>query len=145
MADINGIVQTVLFSCLLIAASVWDLRKRIIPNSICILIALTGLIDFSPVKFWGILAALPLLIAALIKEGGMGGGDIKITAASAFVLGLPAGIAGLTFALSTMLFWHLSLRAVCKTKQRKPSVAKETAFPLAPFLGIGFMLAAIFK
>ena len=143
--EANGIAQAVPFSCLLMAASVWDLRKRIIPDSICILIALTGLINFSPVKFLGILAALPLLIAALIKEGGMGGGDIKLTAASGFVLGLPAGIAGLILALSMVLFWHLSLRVACKIKRRKPSVAKETAFPLAPFLGIGFMIAAIFK
>ena len=143
--EANGIAQAVLFSSLLLAVSVWDLRKRIIPDSICLLIALAGLIDFSPANFLGVLAALPLLIAALIKEGGIGGGDIKLTAASGFVLGLPAGIAGLIFALSMVLFGHLSLRVACKIKRKKPSVAKETAFPLAPFLGIGFMIAAIFK
>lgn len=143
--EANGIAQAVLFCCLLMAVSAWDIRKRIIPDRICILIALTGLIDFSPVKFFGILAALPLLIAALIKEGGIGGGDIKLAAVSGFVLGLPAGTAGLIFALSMVLFWYLSLRVVYKIKRRKPSVAKETAFPLAPFLGLGFMIATIFQ
>lgn len=51
--EVNNTLQTVLFSFLLIAASVWDIRKRIIPDSTCILIALTGLIDFSPVNFFG--------------------------------------------------------------------------------------------
>ena len=46
--EANGIAQAVLFSFLLMAASVWDLRKRIIPDSICLLIALTGLKSISP-------------------------------------------------------------------------------------------------
>ena len=78
----DSTLQAVLFFCLLLAASVWDLRKRIIPDSICLLIALTGLIDFSPVNLLGVLAALPLLLAALYKPEGIGGGDIKLTAAA---------------------------------------------------------------
>ena len=70
----DSTLQAVLFFCLLLAASVWDLRKRIIPDSICLFIALTGLINFSPVRLWGVLAALPLLIAALCKPEGIGGG-----------------------------------------------------------------------
>ena len=83
----DSTLQAVLFFCLLLAASVWDLRKRIIPDSICLLIALTGLIDFSPVNLLGVLAALPLLLAALYKPEGIGGGDIKLTAAAGMVLG----------------------------------------------------------
>ena len=78
----DSIAGAVLFFCLLLAASVWDLRKRIIPDSICLMIALTGLMDFSPVRLLGVLAALPLLIATLYKPEGIGGGDIKLTAAA---------------------------------------------------------------
>ena len=91
----DSTLQAVLFFCLLLAASVWDLRKRIIPDSLCLLIALTGLINFSPVRLWGVLAALPLLIAALIRPECMGGGDIKLTAAAGFVLGFWRGIWGM--------------------------------------------------
>lgn len=83
----NGIVSA-LFSCLLIVASVWDIRKRIIPDTICIAIAVVDLFNFYSCKLLGVLITLPFLIAALIKEGSMGGGDIKLLAVSGFALGL---------------------------------------------------------
>lgn len=143
--EVNSSTQVVLFCCLLIAASVWDVRKRIIPDVLCVAVLLTGMMNFTPDRVFGVLLGFPLLIAALIKEGGMGGGDIKLTAASGFVLGLPAGAAGLILALLAMLFYHLSLRIICKVRRIKPFAAKETALPMAPFLGLGFMLAILFK
>lgn len=68
----NDIASAVLFFCLWAIASVWDIRKQIILDSLCVLIALTGLLTFYPAKLFGILLCLPFLIAALIKEGGMG-------------------------------------------------------------------------
>lgn len=103
--EANGIAQAALFSSLLLAASVWDLRKRIIPDSICLLIALAGLIDFSPANFLGVLAALPLLIAALYKPDSIGGGDIKLTATAGIVLGFWGCTAGLTLGLMASLFF----------------------------------------
>lgn len=143
--EANSTVQTMLFFCLLFAASVWDIRKRIIPDVICAAILLTGMMSFTPDKAFGVLLGLPLLIAALIKEGGMGGGDIKLTAASGFVLGFPSGVAGLIIALVAVLFYHLGLRIIHKAGQKKPPVAKETAVPMAPFLSVGFILASIFN
>ena len=78
----DGVVQAALFCCLLFAYSIWDIRKRIGPDTLNVLIFCTGLPTFTPDKLAGILAALPLLIAALIREDGMGGGDIKLTAAA---------------------------------------------------------------
>ena len=139
----NSIAQAVLFSCLLLAVSVWDLRKRIIPDSLCILIALTGLLTFAPVKLLGILLGLPLLIAALIKEGGVGGGDIKLTAASGFVLGLPLGCAGLVLGLTAAVLWHLAIKVRRSLQAKSQPAAARTALPLAPFLSIGFIAATI--
>lgn len=138
-------VQTVLFCCLIFAASVWDICKRTIPDVICLSILLTGFVDFNAYKAFGVLLGFPLLIAALVKEGGMGGGDIKLTAASGFVLGLPSGFVGLIIALIAVLFYHIGLRIIRKARQKKLTVAKETAVPMAPFLSVGFMLAAIFN
>ncbi|MEA4822200.1 MAG: A24 family peptidase [Erysipelotrichales bacterium] len=139
----NSIAQAVLFSCLLMAASVWDLRKRIIPDSICLLIALTGLIDFSPVKLLGILAALPLLIAALLKEGGIGGGDIKLTAAAGIVLGFWGCVAGLTLGLMASLFFYLSAQAIRRLRKLEPQKAAQASLPMAPFLSLGFLAVTI--
>ena len=70
------VLRAALFISLLLAAAASDLKSRTIPYSVCILLTLTGLIYFSPVRLWGALAALPLLIAALCKPEGIGGGDI---------------------------------------------------------------------
>ena len=113
--EVNNTLQTVLFSFLLIAASVWDIRKRIIPDSTCILIALTGLIDFSPVNFLGILAALPFLTAALCKPDSIGGGDIKFTAAAGLAIGFWGCVVGLILGLTASSFYILN-QAIRKLK-----------------------------
>ena len=141
----NGIAQAVLFFCLLLSASVWDLRKRIIPDSICLMIVLTGLIDFSPVRLWGILAALPLLIAALIKEGGIGGGDIKLTAAAGMVLGFWGCTAGLLLGLTLSLFFYFIEQLIRRLRRLEPQKASQAALPMAPFLSLGFFAVTILK
>lgn len=141
--EANGITQAMLFSSLLMAASVWDLRKRIIPDSICLLIALAGLIDFSPAKFLGILAVLPLLIAALYRPGGIGGGDIKITAAAGIVLGFWGCMVGLTLGLMASLFFYLSSQIIRRLRKLEPQKAAQASLPMAPFLSLGFLAVTI--
>ena len=104
-SDLPLILQGDLFIALLLAASLWDLHNRIVPDSLSLGIALTGLLAFEPEKLFGILAAVPFLLAALVL-GGMGGGDIKLIAASGLVLGfhksIVAMIIGLTEKMSTL-------------------------------------------
>lgn len=141
--EANGIAQAVLFSSLLLASSVWDLRKRIIPDSICLLIALAGLIDFSPANFLGVLAALPLLIAALYKPDGIGGGDIKLTAAAGIVLGFWGCTAGLTLGLMASLFFYFWAQAIRRFRELEPQKAAQVSLPMAPFLSLGFLAVTI--
>ena len=61
-------MQAFLFLTALAAASAVDCRKRTIPDFLCLLTAAAGLISFSPAQFFGVLAALPLLIAALLFQ-----------------------------------------------------------------------------
>jgi leader peptidase (prepilin peptidase)/N-methyltransferase len=143
--EANGIAQAMLFSFLLIAASVWDLRRRIIPDSICILIALMGLIDFSPIRLLGVLAALPLLAAALCKPEGIGGGDIKLTAAAGIVLGFWGCTAGLIFGLTASLLFYLLVQTVRRLRRLESQKASQAALPMAPFLSLGFFIVTIMK
>lgn len=143
--EVNGIAQVVLFSFLLIAASVWDLRKRIIPDRICILIALTGLIDFSPVRLLGVLVAFPMLTAALCKPEGIGGGDIKLTAAAGIVLGFWGCTAGLIFGLAASLLFYLLVQTVRRLRRLESQKASQAALPMAPFLSLGFFIVTIMK
>ena len=139
----DSTLQAVLFFCLLLAASVWDLRKRIIPDSLCLLIALTGLINFSPVRLWGVLAALPLLIAALCKPEGIGGGDIKLTAAAGMVLGFGGCTSGLLLGLTASLFFYLINHLVRRLRKLEPQKASQASLPMAPFLSLGFLAVII--
>lgn len=144
------VIQAALFTALLLAASVIDARRRIIPDSICALVALTGLICcpaqiyssgavLSPARISGILTALPLLAAAVLKPGSIGGGDIKLTAAAGFVLGFGGGAAGLAGGLAAMLLFFAG-RQIIGYKNRKET---EAALPMAPFLSAGFTAAYI--
>ncbi|MDD4121917.1 MAG: A24 family peptidase [Eubacteriales bacterium] len=133
--------QAAIFFILLLAASVCDIRKRIIPDELNAMILCTGLLTFAPVKLAGLLLGLPLFIAALLREGGMGGGDIKFTGAAGFVLGFPQGITGLIFGLSAALLYHLIIKSIRKMKHINALAAEETLLPLAPFLSAGFLTA----
>ena len=124
--------QVGLFLILLTAASVWDIRRRIIPDSLCLCIALTALLSFTPEKLAGLLAGLVLLIAALLW-GGMGGGDVKLMAVSGLVLGFYKSMSALTMGFVLLLVFHAMLSILQRLRGR--TVPK--AYPLAPFLSIG--------
>src|SRR5699024_8919470 len=101
-------------------------------------IALTGLLRFNVVNLFGIFVSLPLLIAAMLVENSIGGGDIKLTASAGVVLGFWKGIYGLILGLSFLVLFYLLI--VLKSKVMKEQVARNLPMPLAPFLGLGFMI-----
>ena len=70
-------LQMWLFFSLLLVGAIFDCQKRLIPNTLCALITMVGLLVFHPAQLMGPLAALPLLAAAMHKPGSIGGGDIK--------------------------------------------------------------------
>ena len=131
-------MQALLFLAALAAASAVDCRKRVIPNSLCLLTAAAGLISFSPVQLLGPLAALPLLIAALIRPECMGGGDIKLTAAAGFVLGFWRGIWGMALGLLLAVLYFCITRLYHKIFRRPHALTGRTPLPFGPFLSIGF-------
>lgn len=135
-ANLPLLLQGGIFIVLLLAASVFDIKKRIIPDTLCLFIALTGFICFEPVKLFGILSVLPLLLAALIW-GGMGGGDIKLMAAAGFILGFRGGMAAVVIGLTAMLLFY----SVYSIVQRLRRGERQKAFPLAPFLSVGCIAA----
>jgi len=128
------LLQGAVFFFALLCASICDLRCREIPSIDIVLIALAGLIDFSPASLLGIALCLPFYYAACKDECSIGGGDIKLVAVSGFFLGLPAGTLGLIIGLTTQIAIHAAaalLRIRCR------------AYPLAPCLSIGFFAAFI--
>jgi len=134
----SSILQGVLFSSLLLVASYTDIKRREIPDTVCVLLVLTGFLKFTFQNLLGIFVALPFLLAAMFKEESIGGGDIKLTAAVGFILGFWEGIYGLIIGLTLLILFYIMLRV--SSIIRKKQVAKNLSMPLAPFLGIGFIV-----
>lgn len=132
-------LQESLFISLLIAASISDIKKRLIPDYVCIGIALTGLLTFTPEKLLGLVTAVIFLGIALWL-GGLDGGDIKYTAVVGLVLGFQKSMAGIILGFTAMLLFHAIYTLIKKV--RGGDVQKS--YPLAPFFSLGCLTAYFF-
>ena len=136
-------LQAVLFVCLIAGASWYDVQKREIPPLICCLVACISFLDFRPIHFMGILAAVPLMIIAVwIAPNRLGGGDIKLVAATGLVLGLQATNMAVILGLSLQIFVFITFSFI--QKMRKQEI-KDLSLPLAPCLSLGFISIYILK
>lgn len=133
-------VQAVFFIVFLFWASAVDIRTRILPDRLHVLIALTALLDFKLGNLSGIFAALPLFLAA-ITCGGMGGGDVKLMAVCGLVLGFSYGVLAQIIGLSLLLIYYAIYYLVQRSRKR----AIQTSFPLAPFLAVGCIISYFIK
>ncbi len=121
---------TLLCAVPLLWAATMDYKKRIIPDWTWIAILLIGLVSAfllpAPALYERIagllLPGLCLLLLA-VRYGGIGGGDIKLTAATGFCFGLNA--------LAVILFFALIPACIYAAATRQRSI------PLAVFLCIG--------
>ena len=114
-------------------AAVTDFRKRIIPDWTWIAVLLIGGVSaflfntpYVPLieRILGLLLPGLSLLFLAVKYGGVGGGDIKLTAAMGFCFGL--------YGIVTILFFAL-IPACIYAK-----VTKQESIPLAVFLCVGF-------
>lgn len=136
-------LQAVLLFSLLVIVSVWDIKKREIPDSLQTAIALLSLLHFSLWNLAGAFTALPYLLVALAGNGtgGIGGGDIKLAASIGIVLGLPASLAVSVMGLSAFTVYGLICSCIRKIKGR----TGRTAYPVGPFLAAGAAMAYFMK
>jgi leader peptidase (prepilin peptidase)/N-methyltransferase len=129
------IIKGFLFTQILVFAGYHDVKTKIIPDFVHIIIAAISIINIKPDQAaLGLLVGmLPFLIIGIIF-GGIGGGDIKLIGACGLVLGyrgiIVAGIIGLSIALLiTFIF------------QRD----KKLGIPLAPYLGVGCFISYLLQ
>ncbi len=138
-------VKCSIFIVLLFIAAIWDIRKREIPDSISMLIFLTGFIAISPMDatFGLLLTAIPYFLAAILiknKDGfAVGGGDIKLMAACGFVLGVGLGTFQSIISLVLALIYGIIKSILSKNKSKK-----NMELPLAPFFCAGGIFSCIF-
>lgn len=136
-------LQAVIFVCLLVGAAWIDIQKREIPPFIWSLIACISFLDFRPIHLMGIFAAVPLLIIATwIAPNRLGGGDIKLVAATGLVLGLQATNLAVIVGLSLQILVFTAFSFIHKIKKQE---RKDFSMPLAPCLSLGFISIYILK
>jgi len=129
-----------LFCATLVAVSVTDLERRIIPNRIVlpaaavILIAQTVLHPSPEWALAGLGASGFLLIAALAYPAGMGMGDVKLALLLGVALGRVAPVA-LMIGMVTALLPAVVLFA------RHGQAARKMGIPFGPFLALGGVIA----
>ena len=130
-----GIDMVLLCAVPLVWAAVTDLRKRVIPDWTWIAVILIGaasafLLPYPalPERIAGLLLPGLCLFFLAVKFGGVGGGDIKLTAALGFCFGL--------YSLAAILFFALPPACIYAKATRQKSV------PLAVFLCTGFFVYA---
>jgi leader peptidase (prepilin peptidase)/N-methyltransferase len=124
------------FCATLVAVSVTDLERRIIPNrivlpaTVVVLLAQTAL-EPSPEWALGALgASLFLFVAALAYPAGMGMGDVKL----ALLLG---AVLGRTVPVAMMIAMVAALVPAIVLLARHGSAARKMGLPFGPFLALG--------
>ena len=134
------ILREILLAGLLLYGSICDIRTHTMPDWVWMGVAGTALLGMKlsalPSMLLG--AATVLLIevplAVLLKDRAIGGADIKLSAAGAFLLGWQKGLAALILGLTLSLIVVPIVRRIRHEDNRN-------AFPLVPFLAVGMMAA----
>jgi len=132
----------VFFVGVLVVLSVVDVRQRIVPNRIVLpaaAIVLTARTLVHPSVVWiaaGAGAAAFLLVAAIVRPGGMGMGDVKLALLLGVAVGRTVPLA-LVVALVAAAVPSVALLA------RHGSRGRTIGIPFAPFLALGGLVALI--
>jgi len=133
----------VLFCAALVAVSVTDLERRIIPNRIvlpaaAVVLAAQTLLHPSPVWLLSGLAASGfLLLAALAYPAGMGMGDVKLALLLGVALGSVVPVALMIGMLSALVPAIVLL-------VRHGQAGRKMGIPFGPFLALGGVAALFF-
>lgn len=127
-----GALKGIIFALILLYASVSDIQTHSVYDSVSVMILITGLISVGKSQIiFNLISALMvfafLFVCAIVSGNKFGGADVKLSAACVFLLGLQKGVAGLAIGL----FLSIVSNMILKTKDK--------AFPLVPYLSIGFM------
>lgn len=124
-------VKGCLLAQLLIIVGYIDKQIQVIPDLFCVLVALSGLISFSPLSsLSGAAVLFILLMGCRLAFGGIGGGDIKLLTACGWTLGLQGGLVSMficyfIFCLAALIF-HRKLSG---------------RYPLAPYIAVGSIIS----
>ena len=130
-------IKGLIFMLTLLYASVSDIQTHSVSDVVSVIIFVTGFIGVTmtdlPLMLFSFIAVFGFLfICAMLSKNKLGGADVKLSAACAFLLGFEKGVIGLGIGLFLSIITNLIIEKVKKTK--------DQPFPLVPYLSIGYML-----
>ena len=131
------LLKGVIFLQILLYASVSDIQTHEVKDFVSVCIFIAGFIgvtfsDVPEMLLSGMAIGGVLLLCAMASGNRLGGADVKLSAACAFLLGFQKSVAGLIIGLLVSVIANLIIQKRNKTKNQP--------FPLVPYLSIGFML-----
>lgn len=146
---INFIFYSFIISILIIISFI-DYFHQIIPDGLVLLILVSTIIYKAfiyivyktPLSFLDSIssfigAGLLFFIIALVSNGGMGGGDIKLSAVLGFILGLKKTL--LNILLSFIIGAVFSIILLLSGKK-----GRKDAIPFGPFINISFLITLLY-
>lgn len=144
-----NLIRSIILIGLLIPITIIDIKKKIIPNSLVIVGAISGIIlmFFDKANVWtyvwglvfglGLFIAIILLSELIMKQQGMGEGDAKLMGVVGLLLGLPNTILTTLLSFFTGAIFGV---AVLASKKVKPG----TEIPFGPFIALGAIISIFF-
>jgi prepilin signal peptidase PulO-like enzyme (type II secretory pathway) len=133
-------VKGMILTLVLLYASLHDMKHFEVPNCIPIMIIILAFVGYEPQSLLSMLVGatvvfIPQLATTMLTpDRPIGGADIKISTALAFLLGAEKGI----FALVVGMLFAVVITAVSNKINNRN---QKQAFPLVPFLWVGATLA----
>ena len=127
-------VKGIIYIILLTLSSYADIRVRECDDCCHVMIVIAALIGTELSDIPGMLLSAMItggliMLTVIAAKSRIGGADIKLSAASAFLLGFERGIAG--------LFFGTFLAVICNIAAKD----KKKGFPMIPYLSAGFSAA----
>ena len=131
-------VQGILLGFVLLYASCSDLTDHTMDDFLWVMVAMLGLCSVGTVGLpsmliGAVMVFVPQMLSALLCKNPIGGADIKLTTALAFLLGWQKGLAVLIVGMLLAVITMLVAQKVKKSKKKQP-------FALIPFLSVAAMV-----
>lgn len=129
-------VQALVFCGGLLYAAVDDIRTREVNDLVSLIIAMAGLITFSPAAILGVfVAGVSFYLCA--SFGKTGAGDTRLTAAAGFVMGWKRALIGIAFYWIIYALFVVAASIIHWLRYRQPL----KSFPLVPIISAAFIPA----
>jgi len=132
------IIVNIFIIILLIWTSWYDIKTYKIKNFVPLLIiAVAPFANYLRLseRFMGLIICILPMIFVKKFIGGIGMGDIKLSAAFGFLLGTISGLTSLIICCIVLLVYFAIIKNIKKIKIKK--------LPMAPFLAIGFIISLL--